>query len=121
MSQTATVTGLGEVSPTPVGRSIELQRLSSKNSTAFVNDAAASEGQTQPPDVTPPAHAHGEVERWNKPKGNIGRLGFAFLSFIIAGMNDAAIGVPSPEPSISYEHQLTKPSGSDPIRKQHQG
>lgn len=41
---------------------------------------------------TPP-NAQKEAERWNKPRGNLYRLGFAFLSFIIAGMNDAAIGV----------------------------
>ena len=40
-----------------------------------------------------PPHAQGEAERWNKPFGNVGRLAFAFLSFTIAGMNDAAIGV----------------------------
>lgn len=34
-----------------------------------------------------------ELQKWNYPKGNVPRLGFAFLSFIIAGMNDAAVGV----------------------------
>lgn len=33
------------------------------------------------------------VQRWCRPRGNIGRLAFAFLSFFIAGMNDAAVGV----------------------------
>ncbi|RKL24279.1 hypothetical protein BFJ70_g12702 [Fusarium oxysporum] len=33
-----------------------------------------------------------ELQKWNYPKGNVPRLGFAFLSFIIAGMNDAAVG-----------------------------
>lgn len=33
------------------------------------------------------------VQRWCRPKGNILRLAFAFLSFFIAGMNDAAVGV----------------------------
>lgn len=32
------------------------------------------------------------VQRWNQPSGNIPRLGFAFMSFMIAGMNDAAVG-----------------------------
>ena len=44
-------------------------------------------------DVPAPATAQPVQQRWNKPKGNIGRLGFAFFSFIIAGMNDAAVGV----------------------------
>lgn len=41
----------------------------------------------------PPPNAQTQVERWNYPKGNVAKLGFAFLSFIIAGMNDAAVGV----------------------------
>ncbi|PHH90139.1 hypothetical protein CDD83_4421 [Cordyceps sp. RAO-2017] len=32
------------------------------------------------------------AERWNEPRANVGRLAFAFVSFIIAGMNDAAVG-----------------------------
>lgn len=44
-------------------------------------------------DVTPPPNAHIEIERWNWPKANAGRLVFACLSFAIAGMNDAAVGV----------------------------
>ncbi|CAG9949383.1 unnamed protein product, partial [Clonostachys rosea f. rosea IK726] len=38
------------------------------------------------------AEGTNEVEHWNKPFANIGRLVFAFLSFIIAGMNDGAVG-----------------------------
>lgn len=41
----------------------------------------------------PPMNAHTEVERWNRPVKNVGRLAFAFVSFAIAGMNDAAVGV----------------------------
>ncbi|GFP59841.1 hypothetical protein ACSS6W_005040 [Trichoderma asperelloides] len=40
----------------------------------------------------PPMNALTEVERWNRPVKNIGRLAFAFVSFAIAGMNDAAVG-----------------------------
>ena len=36
------------------------------------------------------------VQRWCRPKGNIFRLAFAFLSFFIAGMNDASVGVCKP-------------------------
>ncbi|CAG9949382.1 unnamed protein product [Clonostachys rosea f. rosea IK726] len=39
------------------------------------------------------AEGTNEVEHWNKPFANIGRLVFAFLSFIIAGMNDGAVGL----------------------------
>jgi hypothetical protein len=46
-----------------------------------------------PPDDVPPPYAQTQAQRWNYPKGNMPKLGFAFLSFIIAGMNDAAVGV----------------------------
>ncbi|CAH0021818.1 unnamed protein product [Clonostachys rhizophaga] len=38
------------------------------------------------------AEGANEVEHWNKPLTNVGRLVFAFMSFIIAGMNDGAVG-----------------------------
>ncbi|RFU73933.1 major facilitator superfamily transporter [Trichoderma arundinaceum] len=41
---------------------------------------------------SPPPNALTEAERWNRPVKNIGRLAFAFVSFAIAGMNDAAVG-----------------------------
>lgn len=41
----------------------------------------------------PPPDALAEAERWNRPVKNVGRLAFAFVSFAIAGMNDAAVGV----------------------------
>lgn len=41
----------------------------------------------------PPATAQPIVQRWNNPKGNTFRLGFAFFSFIITGLGDGAIGV----------------------------
>lgn len=44
-------------------------------------------------DIASPPNIHVEIERWNSPKANSGRLVFAFISFIIAGMNDAAVGV----------------------------
>lgn len=43
--------------------------------------------------ITSPPNANVEVERWNWPRANAGRLVFACLSFAIAGMNDAAVGV----------------------------
>lgn len=44
----------------------------------------------------PPLDALTEAERWNRPAKNVGRLAFAFASFAIAGMNDAAVGVSEP-------------------------
>ncbi|KAJ6788935.1 hypothetical protein PWT90_00146 [Aphanocladium album] len=43
-------------------------------------------------DSAPPADAQNVVERWNYPRGNIGKMAFAFVSFMVAGMNDASIG-----------------------------
>ncbi len=44
-------------------------------------------------DAAAPEHAQGEVERWNYPRNNVPRLAFVFISFMVMGMNDAAIGV----------------------------
>ena len=44
-------------------------------------------------EVEPPIDAQPIVQRWNDPKGNIPRLGFAFFSFIVTGLNDGAVGV----------------------------
>lgn len=44
-------------------------------------------------DPTPPPHASGAVETWRYPRGNLGRLGFACVSALVAGMNDGAVGV----------------------------
>lgn len=50
-------------------------------------------------DPTPPVDAQTQVERWNHPRSNIFKMAFAFLSFFVAGMNDAAIGVSSSDPA----------------------
>ncbi|KAH7131299.1 major facilitator superfamily transporter [Dactylonectria macrodidyma] len=42
-------------------------------------------------------------DKWNKPVGNIGRLAFAFLSFIVAGMSDAVIGALLPSIEAYYD------------------
>lgn len=60
------------------------------------HDAAVDDTKDQQVSIesgSPPPDAHGEVERWNYPRGNVPRLGFVFLCFIIAGMNDGAVGV----------------------------
>ncbi|KFA68299.1 hypothetical protein S40285_07219 [Stachybotrys chlorohalonatus IBT 40285] len=49
-------------------------------------------GEGSGDEATPPPDARGETERWNYPRGNVPRLVFVFLSFIIAGMNDGAVG-----------------------------
>ncbi|KAF9869851.1 major facilitator superfamily transporter [Colletotrichum karsti] len=99
MSQTATETRQ-EAHHTPFGpEAVELARLSSSHGRPLGDISPKKDGpeEHQSTDskgggTEPPENAHGEVERWNSPKGNMGRLGFAFVSFIIAGMNDAAVG-----------------------------
>lgn len=63
--------------------------LPKKNGSKEHHQPTDSEGV----DDTPPLNAHVEIERWNWPEANAGRLVFACLSFAIAGMNDAAVGV----------------------------
>ena len=88
MSRTATTTQLEVNHSTPL-ENFELGSLAALNGR---NVPENSGGETVQDD-DPPPNAHGQIERWNYPKGNIWRLAFAFLSFIIAGMNDAAVGV----------------------------
>lgn len=99
MSQTATITR-PEAALTPLGdkqtgpEAIELQRVGSKSSRRTARRNSSEEEGDTAADHPPPGHvAHNEIQRWNYPKGNVTRLAFAFLSFAIAGMNDAAIGV----------------------------
>jgi MFS family permease len=74
-------------------------RRSSSESSSITDDNVRDDDE-------PPPSATTTVQRWNHPKGNIPRLGFAFFSFVIAGMNDAAIGalIPSLEEyyNLSY-------------------
>ncbi|KAJ9617168.1 hypothetical protein H2200_000889 [Cladophialophora chaetospira] len=58
-------------------------------------------------DVDPPVDAQTVVQRWNEPKGNIARLGFAFFSFIVTGMNDGAVGALIPYLETYYELSYT--------------
>ncbi|EXJ93394.1 hypothetical protein A1O1_01786 [Capronia coronata CBS 617.96] len=58
-------------------------------------------------DNQPPESAHSITQRWNKPRGNIGRLGFASFSFIIAGLNDAAVGALIPYLETYYDLNYT--------------
>jgi hypothetical protein len=116
MSQTATTTVSNTRHSFSHANGIELGRLDSWSSAAAkpaTQDIAhAEQGRTSGTDPgagagtgvggailgddEPPASAQGEIERWNRPRRNVGKLGFAFLSFIIAGMNDASIGVSDP-------------------------
>ncbi|TQN68589.1 Bypass of stop codon protein 6 [Colletotrichum shisoi] len=84
----------------------ELGRLSSGHGRSLGDippkrDGLEEHQASDVPDDSPPPHAHGALERWNSPRGNVGRLGFAFFSFIIAGMNDAAVGALIPYVSSS--------------------
>ncbi|KAK5993095.1 Bypass of stop codon 6-like protein [Cladobotryum mycophilum] len=54
-----------------------------------------------------PLNARTELERWNRPRANTGRLAFAFLSFVIAGMNDAAVGALIPSLGTYYDLSYT--------------
>ncbi|KAL6364696.1 hypothetical protein LRP88_00667 [Fusarium phalaenopsidis] len=58
-------------------------------------------------DDDPPPNAQAEIERWNHPRSNIARLAFAFVSFIIAGMNDAAVGALIPYLEEYYDLTYT--------------
>lgn len=63
------------------------------DSASFQEEGLVSPGSQNGGDSAPPPDAQNVVERWNYPRGNIGKMAFAFVSFIVAGMNDAAIGV----------------------------
>ncbi|KAH8180263.1 major facilitator superfamily protein [Sarocladium implicatum] len=106
MSQTATITAHESALPSRSQPPVELHRLDSKTGARIDQDGSGSERQQSLDDVPPP-HAQGETERWNKPRGNIGRLAFAFLSFAIAGMNDAAIGALIPYLEDYYDLSYT--------------
>lgn len=102
MSQTATFTR----EDTPA---VELGRVGSGPGRTLGDVDPKTAGSTTPgellttdSDDTPP-HAQGEAERWNRPRGNLGRLAFAFLSFVIAGMNDAAVGVSLTKPTFKQK------------------
>ncbi|EXJ91891.1 hypothetical protein A1O3_00441 [Capronia epimyces CBS 606.96] len=59
-------------------------------------------------DVPPPAgSSHSVTQRWNRPTGNIGRLGFACFSFMVAGLNDAAVGALIPYLERYYDLNYT--------------
>ncbi|KAM0460080.1 hypothetical protein ACHAO4_002210 [Trichoderma viride] len=85
----------------PASEAIELRHLGSGSSSGRQMGPEAKEAPhvEEGPHVSngddgggPPMNAHTEAERWNRPAKNIGRLAFAFVSFAIAGMNDAAVG-----------------------------
>lgn len=92
MSQTATVT-------TTDGPAIELGHMDPKHATSsghVLESSRTSNGEGGVLGVDSdeaPEHAQKEAERWNYPKSNVPKLGFVFISFMVMGMNDAAIGV----------------------------
>ncbi|KAJ4164050.1 hypothetical protein LMH87_005740 [Akanthomyces muscarius] len=62
------------------------------DSASFQEEGLISPGSQNGGDSVPPPDAQNVVERWNYPRGNIKKMAFAFLSFFVVGMNDAAIG-----------------------------
>ncbi|KAK2029590.1 major facilitator superfamily transporter [Colletotrichum zoysiae] len=113
MSQTATETRANTQQHIPFGsESYELGHLSSTHGRSLDDispkrDGSEEHQSTDDPDSNPPPHAHGTIERWNSPKGNVSRIAFAFFSFIISGMNDAAVGALIPYLETYYELSYT--------------
>lgn len=116
MSQTATIT---EEAHTSSSHGIELthfpstashgRSIGSQTKDSIRTPAEAEIGPSDG-DGEPPADAHSQVERWNYPRSNVFKLGFAFLSFVIAGMNDGAVGVRiNPPLSKTHANSLTGP------------
>ncbi|KAK7408124.1 hypothetical protein QQX98_009715 [Neonectria punicea] len=85
---------------------IYLRPLSSGKVLGEAHDQLAAESARQDDDEPPP-NTHTQLEQWNYPRGNTGKLGFAFLSFIIAGMNDAAVGALIPYLEEYYDLSYT--------------
>jgi hypothetical protein len=86
------------MSTTVIQTQTEPLELASLSPTCRRAEDGRKSSEEQPPaeipcDSVPPPNAQSQTERWNYPKGNVGKLVFAFLSSIIAGMNDGAVGV----------------------------
>ena len=86
-SNTQTCTAARQEAPSP--GVYELRGVLPKKNESEEHQSTNAKGV----DDTAPPNAHVEIERWNWPRSNAGRLVFACLSFAIAGMNDAAVGV----------------------------
>ncbi|OAQ67685.1 major facilitator superfamily transporter [Pochonia chlamydosporia 170] len=113
MSQTATITQEAHASPSD---GIELTRFPSTASHGRSIGSQAKDSVRTPAeaeigpsdgDGEPPADAQSQVERWNYPRSNVFKLGFAFLSFVIAGMNDGAVGALIPYLEKYYDLNYT--------------
>ncbi|TIC90429.1 Bypass of stop codon protein 6 [Colletotrichum higginsianum] len=103
----------------PTTEAVQLQRHrnspDARRDDASLSNAVADEehaSTTQGQNVTPPpsSHPHATAEPlqcWNQPRRNIQKLGFAYLSFIIAGMNDAAVGALIPNLEKYYDLNYT--------------
>ncbi|KJK79294.1 hypothetical protein H634G_05534 [Metarhizium anisopliae BRIP 53293] len=79
-------------SRTSCGRGIDAQLKDTNTIRATAEAKVGTTCGTTSDDSEPPADAQGRVERWNYPRSNVFKLGFACLSFVIAGMNDGAVG-----------------------------
>ncbi|KAJ3498481.1 hypothetical protein NLG97_g1084 [Lecanicillium saksenae] len=76
----------------PIGAAGSFHTSRKIDSASFQEEGLMLAGNRSGGDGAPPADAQNIVERWNHPRGNIGKMAFAFVSFMVAGMNDAAIG-----------------------------
>ncbi|KAH6867610.1 major facilitator superfamily domain-containing protein [Thelonectria olida] len=100
------------MSTTVIQTQTEPLELASLSPTCRRAEDGRKSGEEQPPaeipsEGVPPPNAQSQTERWNYPKGNVGKLVFAFLSSIIAGMNDGAVGALIPSLEAYYDLSYT--------------
>ncbi|KAJ9629186.1 hypothetical protein H2204_008975 [Knufia peltigerae] len=98
---------LREISRRVVNGGTSSSSSSSSPSRTQENSSSSDEEDNIRDDVDPPPTAQVVTQRWNKPRGNVPRLGFAFWSFIIAGMNDGAVGALIPYLESYYSLSYT--------------
>ncbi|KIW12094.1 hypothetical protein PV08_09368 [Exophiala spinifera] len=91
------------------GRSLReiSRRVVNGTSSSRAQESTSDEEDNIRTDADPPPSAQAVTQRWNRPRGNIPRLGFAFWSFIIAGMNDGAVGALIPYLESYYSLSYT--------------
>jgi hypothetical protein len=63
-------------------------------------------------EAAPPVHPEIVLQKWNDPKVNVYRIFVTFYSFIVVGMNDAAVGVSSLCAARNPQAPLSSSSGA---------
>ncbi|ETN42356.1 uncharacterized protein HMPREF1541_01510 [Cyphellophora europaea CBS 101466] len=97
-----------ELSIKTPGKSLrELSRRLTQPPRRISSESSSSTDDNIRDDDVPPPTASATIQHWNRPRGNVPRLGFAFFSFVIAGMNDAAIGALIPSLEEYYDLDYT--------------